>query len=562
MIFVNAQIQAIMGGQAIGGFNPAPLPFHMEGKWRSVAYMDIGVYDDSGSRITLSQTSDDDGTTFSVTNTQENFDSSAVTKLLYKPIPTFSGNGIIGRKQGIDVWIKRGDSDWEKISMSSIGGSFSGGTLASVTFDPTNNEFIIVKTGTGVDLITTTDFITFVNPVITDPIEGNPISDELTVQTVQYISGGYKAYGKQLDDSAIQRVATSTDLKTWTLSGTTQPSSATVQLSYDTVIAFFNSRYFVHFFSGATPAVEIWSSTDGTTWTQATLTGVTGGGEKGLYWQITSAAIELHTTSQVLRSTNGTTWTEELIENNILQSPDGFSVDGANGIGVYAHAKGYITSTETAPGHISLSTGSSLQLNGKVVELTGLNATPTLGYPSSAAEGATLGWLQRNFALNQVTGDGFTLVGDTGTLRNTRSFYARNTATTRYFEVEILSSTGTANKIGARVMDDSLITDVSVITTDIAYFLLEEDLISTPNGNDIVVTYSATTGQIIGFLFDWTAQTCVIAVDGVTLGTVTSLNNIRSWTVDADVSNGQYKLNVGQEAFSHNGTGATAWQTA
>ena len=556
MIMIDLLIQGTLGGGlSQGDYTPVPFPIYFEGDWHSTLMLEADLYDQSGNKLTLSHKSIDNGATYSVTNIDDTYAASISvqgTKLL--PIPNLSGNSKLLEVSSI-IRLKDDTADWTNIDLSSVpGGSFGGGTLSFVGFDDTNNEFIFIKNGgiLGDDVFTTPDFVVFDSPSFGSP---NPITDgELfsDVFAIHFISGQYVAFG--LDESTSDNItATSSDLLNWTKQVAILPASTYA----DSSIAFFNSKYIIHRFENnggiLFRVLEIWSSSDGLTWTQATLPAQEATvAVQGIEFLVTAAAIELLTPSYVYRSTDGTTWTRTLLKNYLNQGSDG----STNGFSL-ANGKGSLMDSAAGPDHLAISNVSSLQLGGKLVHLTEVNAVPTLGYPSTAPEGAVVGWIQDNLSREMVIDDGFTLnnIPAAGTVEG-HSLYARNTATTRYYEIEVLSSGLTTNKVGALGLGGDYVSG-----TDAIWFNVIEDLIEVSNGSDIVVTHSHTAGQILGFLFDFVAKTCVIEVDGVALATVPNVNNLIPWVIETTVFNGRFKLNVGQEAFSHNGTGATAWQT-
>lgn len=559
MIMLDTMIQATFG--IIGGdvsFTPVPFASYFNSTWQSTVLVAAGLYDDTTDKITLSHESIDNGAIYSVINEDRIFAITfSVQKIKHVPVPNLSLDDNLVEVSSI-VRIKRGIDDWENIDLSTVPeASFSGGTLTFAGADYTTNEFIFIKNGSslGDDIFTTSDFIAFGNP---SPGVRNPLTVAgnglfLDVFSVYFISGQYVAYGIPDDFPTENRTATSTDLVNWTLGG------ADLGFSSNHINqAFFNGRHIIYRFeqtTGITDRIlEIWSSSDGETWTQATLPSQEADvGVQGYAFIITSASIEVLTSTYTYRSVNGTTWTRSLLLNNIRPKESLINILGK--------AKGNIGHPDAGPDHIEMSNVYSLQLGGKIIHMTEINAIPILGYPSTAPFGAVVGWLQDDFTRDMIVDDGFTLNNispASGTVRS-QSIYARNAASNKYYEIEVLISSGTANKIGARGLGDTHFVDAGMAITDAVEFSLNNNIIAVSNGNDIAVTHTHAAGQIISFLFDFTAQTCDIEVDGVPLATVPNITNLLPWVIDTSVTNGRFKLNVGQAPFSHNTTGTTAW---
>lgn len=548
MIGVNCSIQGTIssGLGASTGFTPVPYPIYMNGAWRSSVSVQAGLYNTSANDIVVSQVSTDNGEVYTVTNTDENY-ANATAGVEHDPIPTFTGLNIIGRVQGIWVYYKNADTNWVQTDLSSIqGGTFGGGSLLGINFDTTNNEFIVAKTGIGSDILTTTDFINF-NNVTTEPNPVTVTSNDLLTSlfNVINIGGTYLAYGSKSAAPSDTRVCSSTDLLNWTLETPVQPSNVTS-------IYKWNNRYYIYAFDNNTGitsrTLRVWHSSDGINWTEVTMPTVTGGGEEPYHWLATSTRLYLIGASFNYYTTS-TTFTQELPKNYLNSASDGSArgrLRGNTNPDKFA---------DDAPDHIAFCSGQSFQKGGKVVKLLQANSAPTLLYPSVAPDDEIISWA----GINELEDNSHTLVATGGTKTN-NSLYARNEATTRYYEVTILATASTLNKIGARIIGDDHIADNNLPATDKVRFFLAEDTIETPDGANIAVTYTPTVGQVLGFLFDWTAQTCVISVDGTTLDTVPNINNTRSWIIEGQIVDGRYNLNVGQEAFLHNSTGATAWK--
>lgn len=569
MILIDNLIQGTLSavsGTGVG-FTPTPFAIWLNGKWQSSLAIADGLYDPNISgRILLSHESTDNGENFVVTNITEGFVTFSVTIISHLITPTVSGGDLIMRRSGIFVQYKDGTNDWASRSMSSVpGGSFGGGTLFGAVYDETNDEFIIIKTGTGADIFTTTDFVNFTSPPLGNPTSLLSAGNFETLLGVHRIGSNYVAYGIPEGLSPEIRSATSTDLSNWTLQTTNLPRPTDTGPAgiYNENLAFFNNLYIIYFRDRATVSdpfkLEIHTSSDGLTWTQASIPALPGDDEEQVYTVlITNVFIEILTASHTYRSSNGTTWVSELLENNII---------GRNATSEHlGKAKGYLGDTNAGPDHISLANVHTLQLGGKILELTQTNATPTLGYPSTAPEGATVGWIQNDFNIDQIVDDGFTIQRPSAFSGSTSAqcLYAKNNADgTRYFEITVLRSAGVLNKVGMRVLGDVFIDDYTNPITNRVSFFLGNDQVDTPNGTDITgITHTHTTGQIIGFLINLATGSCDITVDGVALTTVASLNITRSWVIECDVDDGNFFLNVGQETFTHNTTSATSWMTA
>ncbi len=564
MIMIDVIIQGTIAssGAVAGIFTPTPFPIYLEDNWESSLIIAAGVYNPSPEKVTLSHRSVDNGDTYAVIaetigNTVSFVGQSSLQKVAHSPLPSIAGNGILARQQGVWVQWKTASGEWVEKSLSSIpGAAIGGGTFESLTHDYVANEFIIIKSsGNSVDILTTPDFLAFDNPAggVLNPLTISSNNLMTTVHNIYFIGGQYVAYGTDRPTSSMYITATSSDLFNWTKQVASLPVSTHAEQ------AFFNSRVIISRFDqpGAihTRAIEIWSSSDGLTWTQATLpsqeatVGVT-----DHEFLVTASAIELLTDTYVYRSTNGTTWTRSLLQNNLRDANNTVPENALLG-----RAKGSLMDSAAGPDHIAIANVYSIQLGGKTVKLSQVNAVATLGYPSTAPEGATVGWIQTNFNRNMIIGDGFVL-NDFPAVSAIigQSLYARNAATTRYFEITVENATGTSSRVGARGLGYNHVDSAS---TDAVWFFVDNNIVTVSNGINIVVTHTHTAGQILGFLFDFTAQTCVIEVDGAALATIPDLNILLPWIVETTANSGQFKLNVGQESFSHNGTGATAWET-
>ena len=549
---ISLPILVLGGGSNNSNFSPVPLPVYIEGKWRSTVKISAGVYDSDPVAAQVSHTSEDNGLNYVLTGVDHNTS-------LPNGLPTTSITNIIARKQGIWVQYKVGDNNWQEQSLSSIpGGSFGGGTLIGIYSDNVNNEFIVHKKGGsgGDDVFTTPDFINWektsndVNPLTV--VENNLFEN---IIAVYYIGSQYIAYGTTIADNTKYRTATSTDLDNWIMSG----SDLSMSSGPFAQMVKFGTRYFIFIRTGSTIptyVLEIWSSTDALTWTQATLpTPPANLGMEGKEWLITSTSLELITLSHVYKTTDGVNWSMNILQNNLRPG-------GRFGT-ISAFAKGNPIDTDAGPTHIAVPNVKSLQLGGKILSLSEVNASAALQYPGTTTYGALTGFLENTNSAGKIKEEGFLFDNQGNSSSHViQSFYARNTATTRYFEVTLTVKEGTL-KIGAVVLGDEYVSN-RLTSGVVSAFHLTDSLITTSNvTDDAAVTHTHTTGQVIGFLFNFVSATCVINVDGTDLSTVSGLVNTLSWVIDIEAINGgKYHLNVGQEAFINNGTGATSWMTS
>lgn len=555
MILIDTLIQGTLSAVSGTGrnFSTVPWAIYLNGKWRSSILAAENTFAED--KLTLSHISNDDGSSYVITNEDYTFGLTTPVNRLDPYKPNIATNNVIAFQQGIFVNYKNGEDDWVSLSLSSIpGGIIGGGSIVSIKSDSSNNQFIILKSGgaIGYDIHTTSNFVTFNNPNTESVTFNDEIED---VASVIRIGANYIAYGLLQSDNAIVRASISTNLVNWTLQGSNLPTIAGGgQVSHYRNMAYFSGSYFIHFYDNNGGIVfrtlNVYSSTDGLIWTPVTIPAQTGIGQQGLFWLVTSTAIELISGTHVYRSTNGTTWTAELIKNNI--APLGTTTN------LIAGAKGDTQSTEASSSHIAVRTADTLQGGGKIVHLTGVNATPTLGYPGTAPNGAIVGWLQNSNDL-QTRDNGFTAFSDSGSsVTNIETLYARNTGT-RYYEITINRIGGGTNEVGLRAVGQQYVEGSTNSINDLVWFRLQNNNISTPNSNDQSITFTYTAGQVLGFLVDFTAQTCAITVDGTALATVSNLDTRLAFTVDASISDADFFLNVGQQAFLHNTTLADPW---
>jgi hypothetical protein len=569
MIQIDILLQVSGSDVATVDFTPLPFPIYDNGAWYSNLSIGAGLYDETTNKPLLTHESTDNGVTYAIIQNNATYNNTtSVSGIIHSFLDVKAGNDDFATTSG--VWIPRriNNGEWETSSFSSVtGSSFGGGNLLIVTYDYTNNEFIFVKDGGsfGNDIFTTPDFV-----VIANASSGtqNPVTklanNLLSNMFALYKLGSlYVAYGVPVSDSNVQRAATSTDMLNWTLQGTNLPKSIDLGGSGISTMAFYlgSSRYFQHFYDNnvnqTTRVLHIWYSSNGySAWTEAPLPPqLEELGLEGFKWFVTAGAIELLTLTHVFRSVNGTTWTRSLLQNNIRHG------SSFNGI-VYANAKGTVIAPTVGPDHIALSVGTTIQNDGKILALTEVNdPSPTLKYPSSAPS-TIVGWLHNNLtAINMVTND-TTILQELANsqILTGQTLYARNSTTTRYCEIEVTSTSNSVTMSG-KCLGSDYVTGVGLSATDAVWFTLTTNLIQVSNGNNIVVTHLYGAGQIIGFLYDWVAKTCVIEVDGVFLATVPNINNRLPWIMEATVRSSQLTINVGQTAFAYNGTGATAWMT-
>ena len=565
MIMVSAGVMgALLGGASADstGFTPVPYAVYLEQDWYSLILVAQGLYNDD--KVTLTHKSTDNGVTYAVTNEDTNFGiSTPVIRTSRFAEINISGNGIIAYTVGIWLYYKDGDDDWVTLSLSSIpGGAIGGGFLTSLTFDATNNIFIVNKNN-GIDINTTPDFIQWTNP---SSGETNPISTTHRLQTfsIEFIGGQYLAFGlgEAIEDSGdfdLAEVWSSPDLETWsqespTLAAVAFGSGDAVKeeiIARLTEVSWFNSLYIVYGSTEVTDATDrslhVFTSTDGIIWLESgTLSADAVSGQEGNHTLITSTGIEILTDSHVFRSADGTTWTPTLLANNLTLKTSPASNLHA------AQAKGHRQrpSTSEAPDHIAVMNADILQLGGKILHLSETNVTPLLGYPADSATGAEVGFIQNNFDIDQIIDQGFTVKDSTA-----QSFLARNSGD-RYLEVTINATSGSVNKIGLIAM----VADKYAGSDEISV-KLTTNLVEVSSGGDTVVVYTMAVSQVLGFQFDFAASQILITVDGVLLHTQSSVENLLSWVIECEMISGEAALNVGKDTFSFPPGGTVAWNT-
>ena len=563
MIMLDAAIQGtLLGGSGEGttAFTPTPYAVYANQDWHSHMVVAANLYDTSGDKITLAHESTDNGVTYAVTNVDDSFGTTTTVNRISRFAEIdLSGNAIIGYTSGIWVYWKDGVADWQAQSLSSIpGGSIGGGSLTSVSFDDTNNLFIVNK-NEGQDINTTADFVSWSNPAggADNPIA---LTHSLDAFAIQYIGGQYLAFGVGAI-SGDAEIWSSSDLNVWVQESPTLDATAFgagdaekegfIVAGMDTNVSWFNSRFIIYNKTQVTDATDrtahIFSSTNGLTWTEdETFAADATSGQEGRNVFVTSTAIEIVTRTHVIRSTNGTTWATSLLDTNVNRTST--PVSSLHPM----QAKGHRIrpSTSEAPDHIAVMNVDTLQLGGKILHLTEVNATPTLGYPAGAATGADISFFQDNFNIDQIVDQGDTVKDSTA-----QSFFARSSGD-RYFEATINATGGSSNKIGLAMLGTT-----NYAGSDETYVRLAQNLVEVSSGGDTVVVYTMTIGQVLGFRFDFTAATIEILVDNVSLHTESAVENGLPWVIECEVPNGNVALNVGQDAFVYTVGGTVAWDS-
>lgn len=513
-----------------------PYPFFVGGKWVStVNSVETGLQ---------VQESIDSGLSYPV------IDPNTITNESGTFNPTIFGGNIAAYITGIWVnWRVNGEG-WQQRDLGSVpNANMGGGLLSFISY--ANGEFIIVKNSSfGVDLYATADFLTFRTP----SGSFNLIEDifESSLFTVRYINGQYLGFGYETNQV---RVAYSPNLIDWTLDVTILPYFPD---SYTNNMAYYNGKYYIHHTENLASTetsriLHILSSTDGITWVEVALTNAI---NEGIEWFVTTTAIELLTKTHVIRSTDGTNWTEELL---------------IHWIPAMAESRGFINGEETAPDTIKIPYGIVAQDGGKIIDLTSINAAPTSIYPATSKYNEIMGFMipQRGYydtarfeSPYALFEEGFLSRGKDVNNRDdprARSFYARNTGQ-YYFEYTLrITQANSQHLIGARILGDKYYTGINETEVSVRYNTIVKAL-----GN-VAVTYTPTENDIIGFLFDFSAATIIIEVNGVLLHTATGIETGKTWSAYTEMYNpssgtGTVYINVGQEAFIHNGTGAIAWK--
>lgn len=538
---------ALLGSIGDLAFTPIPYSVYLNQDWHSHILIAAGLYDTSPNKITLAHKSTDNGETYVVTNVDTTFGIAvSVARINRFAEINISGNAIIAYTSGIFVYWKDGSSPWQSRSLSTIPGGYAGGGfLDSITFDETNNEFIISK-NSGIDIFTTADFVSFTQTSASNP---NDINADLIVLTVRRIGATFIAYGIGTV-SAVAEIWTSADLATWTKFGT-DPDTSVVGGAI--TMNWFNGKFIsvaaTQTIDRTDSVLHIFHSTDGETWTEVTELSVNPdplvGGQEPELVLITDSAIEILTNSHVMRSTDGTTFTASLLENNLNESTTPKSGLRA------AQAKGAKDrpSTSEAPDHIALMNVGIAQEAGKILHLTQANASPTLGYPLGAATGSDVTFIQSDFSRTQLIDSGFTIKDSSA-----QCLFAKND-NTRYFEVTINSTAGSLNKIGIEMLGG-----VNYAGSDNKSIFLSEDLIEATLG-DTIVSYTMAVSQVLGFKYDSSAGTLEILVDNVSLHTESNVENARAWVIECNMVSGSAALNIGQDAFIYTLGGTVSWDT-
>lgn len=557
MIQIGALMQGTLGGGGAGsdtGKTLTPEPLYSGGEWKSSVWGDEVDYDlpFTGRGVVVSSTSPDN-----ITYTQTGLDPDTFFTTPDKQIrPTGFGGTIIFFQGGIWVYYKDGDADWVAKSLSSIPDANVGGGVVGY-IDYANGEFIISKdTPAGLDIAATTNFVDYRIPSVDfNSAKGVYGVDDVPF-TIKYIGSNYVAFYELEADGTIQ-AATSTDLVTWVADSTSLPaptgstSQGAKQRPYRD-LAYFNANLILTFVDlpdgdDDLKTLHIWSTTNGVDWAEATLTNDSG--NEGLEWYVTTAAVELVTATHLFRSTNGTSWVETLPENRLP---------------VIAAAKGDPEGIFTAPDHIAFPYGDVVQEGGKILGFAGVSSDPVLKYPDATATGINVGWIIPRadpsiVGLYTLRGRGFEVssvdIGNEPTA--IWNMYCHNTGD-YYFEITVENlATPAPVLIGAKSLGDTYYSGIKETSV-----LLRDNLVE-KNLGDVVVVSALAANQVLGFLFDFVAGTLVISIDGVTLHTATNLETDRAWQpyLDFSTGGGTYSINVGQDAFIHNGTGATAWFT-
>lgn len=503
-------------GSAGGGFLTTPVPMYVDGAWWSFtrANPDTGL----GIR---SEKSTDNGATWV-------FDTEVTSGAFLVGLDHYA-NGILGNAGGAFINHKdlSGGNDWVATNVSTITGGYLSGGTNLLHEDHDNLRFILNK-GTGDDLYTSTDLVTYtpVNGVVKNNL--TLLNHLSAAHWIVYVGGQYVAYGIKVAgglEPDIYGVATSPDLLTWT------SVVATVPVFYQ--IVYFNGAYLAYTNTGGsitTNAFEVWRSVDFITWVKLTLpvetkgVGPTQFGKVASKFFITSAA-------------------------HLMESTDGITFTATDKAFFYSALGGQTDLDKSTPSRAIQRAGSIDQYGGKLINWgSSLATTPSLTYPSSSPTGATIGFTNTSIVNGIGIGSGGFSVENTS---NIFGFYLHKLGI-RYFEYTILDS-GNA-QIGLKAPSGALYTGLGITRVQLS----STGVVETSSG-DLPVTYTMETNQVIGFILNFITATIEIYVDNVLLTTIVNIETSVLWTQLLDCSSAEVKMNIGQDAFIYTKAGTVAW---